>query len=434
MHIHTRKLAVAAVAGALMVGTLAGCSSSGGGGEDEGGVTTINWWTRDGEGQKTLTEAFNESHEDIQVKLTQLPFDQFVSKVGTGVRGSNGPDVLDFDVADSPLFAATGVLADITDQVDGLDFKDALNPGMLTLGTYQDKVYSVPFNAGPSFMLYNKTLFEQAGLDPETPPSTWDEIKTAATAVAALGDDVYGFDIPGACGGGLSFTAQPYIWASGGETMTDPGPDQVTTYAESPEVAATFNFYKEMWDGGLVSPAAKTTDCATWGTEWRAGKVGIITAGAWMIEWAEESGAEVGYFPIPGQDGGISTFAGGNNDGIVASSEKQDAAWEFLTWLMSEEAQLTMSESNGSAPGRSDIITDAYSEEHPLVAFQTEIGEESNGPNSIATTALQLSASSPWLVAFQQIVFEGADPQSTLETADAESAKLIEQAYSQVSQ
>jgi len=427
-----RPVAAAMVLTACLGGALTACGDSSSGGEGADGVTTLNWWTRLGDGQKELVTMFNETHDDIQVKITQLPDDQFVNKVGTGVRSSNGPDVLDFDVANGPLFAATGVLADITEQAGELSFKDSLNPGMAKLGEYDGKTYSLPFNAGPSHFLYNKTLFKKAGLDPETPPTTWAEIEEDANAVRALGGDTYGFDIPGACGGGLSFTAQPFIWASGGETMSEASPDQTTTYGSTPEVADTFAFYKGLWDDGVVPPRAETTDCATWGQEWQAGKVGMIVAGAWMISPVEELGDEVGYFPIPGKTGGESTFAGGNNAGVVSSTDTPDAAWEFISWLLDEDAQLAMSESNGQAPARADILTDDFKKEHPVMAFQAEIGEHSNGPNSIATNALQLSATSPWLSAFQQIVFQGADPESTLEKADEESRALIEQAYSQV--
>ncbi|MFF9100940.1 ABC transporter substrate-binding protein [Streptomyces rubrogriseus] len=420
----SRSLISAVLTATLAAAGLSACSS----GSDDGGVVTLNWWARIGDGQKELAEAFNATHDDIKIKLTQLPDDQYVNKVGTGVRSSNGPDVLDFDVANAPLFAANGVLADISSRVDSLPYKDSLNPGMAKVAAYDGKTYSVPFNAGPSFVLYNKTLFKKAGLDPNKPPKTWADIKNAATKVRALGKDIYGFDIPGACGGALSYTVQPFIWASGGTTMTEANSEQTTTYASSPQVAKTFGLYRDMWKAGVVSPRAETTDCATWGQEWQAGKVGMIVAGAWMVAPAEKSGAEVGYFPIFGENGGESTFAGGNNAGITTSSDNQDAAWTFVSWLLDKEQQLTMSKANGQAPVRSDINV----EDTPLVALQQQVGEKSNAPDSIAANALQLSATSPWLSAFQQIVFQGKDTEKALKQADSASKDLIEQAYQQV--
>jgi multiple sugar transport system substrate-binding protein len=422
------KITAALLCAALASAVLAGCTPSSNSGNDE--VVTLNWWTRVGDHHEALATAFNESHDNIQVKVTQVPDDQYVNKVGTGIRSANGPDLIGFDVANGPLFAATGVLADITDRVDALGYKDALNPGMLELGTYEGSVYSVPYTAGPSVLLYNKTLYAQAGL-PDRAPSTWEEIRSDAKAIAALGNGIYGFDIPGSCGGCLSFTLQPLIWASGGQTMTQASPDQTTTYAESPEVAAAFEFYRDMWNSGLANPAGQTEAGATWGQDFQAGKVGILLAGTWLIPGAKEAGYDIGVGTIPGQDGNFSTFAGGDNLGITSSSEKQDAAWTFMQWLYEEKQQTGLIEA-GLVPVRSDVLSEKLLSENPETAIQVEAGTQSNAPNSIATNALQLSATSPWLAAFQAIVFNGADVLQTLQQADSDSLKLIQQAYEQV--
>jgi multiple sugar transport system substrate-binding protein len=428
--IRTRKTTASVVLAAAVAGiALTGCST----GSDTGDVTTINWWTRVGDHQAELAEQFNASQSAIRVVTTQVPDDQYVNKVGTGIRSEEGPDLLDFDVANGPLFAATGILADLGDRTGDLSFADQLNPGMVSLGEYDDATYSLPFTAGPSVMLYNKTLFEQAGLDPEAAPSSWAEIKTAARAVRALGGDTYGIDIPGACGGCLSFAVQPLIWANGGQTMTEASPDQETEYGTNPDVASAFSFYRDLWESGVASPAGQTEAGASWGQDFEAGKVGMILAGTWMKPAAEEAGFEIGVAPIPGETGGYATFAGGDNIGITASSDAPDAAWEFAQWLL-EDAQQNTIASSGLVPVRADVVTEAFAAEYPDLALQVRISDESDAPNSIATNALQLSASSPWLSAFQSVVFEGEDPATVLEDADADSRSLIEQAYDQVVQ
>ena len=50
-----------------------------------------------------------------------------------------------------------------------------------------DKIYGMPFSADASVLIWNKNLFEKAGLDPEKAPTSWDEIRKDAEAVAALG-------------------------------------------------------------------------------------------------------------------------------------------------------------------------------------------------------------------------------------------------------
>ncbi|MEA5118512.1 MAG: sugar ABC transporter substrate-binding protein, partial [Propionicimonas sp.] len=325
-----------------------------------------------------------------------------------------------------------GVLADLTDKLDDLGVSDWASAGQVESGQYNGATYSLPNITGPSFLLYNKDLYAKAGL-PDRAPSTWAEIRSDAEAIRALGDDVYGYDIPGACGGCLAFTFQPLIWASDGTTMTAPGPDQTTTYSTSPQAARAFEFYRDMWADGLVAPSAQTEAGATWGQDFLAGKVGIMLAGAWIYTGAQADGLDIGIGPIPGETGGYSTFAGGNNLGITSSSEKADAAWTFLKWVYEDSQQMEIIKT-GEAPARQVAFTDEIVAENPLLAITQQVGDRSVAPASIAYNSLQLAASSPWLAAFQSIVFQGGDTASTLQKADEDSRQLIVQAYEQTVQ
>lgn len=434
-----RKIQITAMlaAAALMA---AGCSTtppeaqpSGPAGTPAGDKTQINLWGRLGDWKQDIVDKYNASQDRIQVNLTLISDDQYVNKVGSGVRSSNGPDILDLDNANASLFGATGTLLDITDRVQALGVDDWTSQGSVEVGQYDGRTYSVPFITGLSHLLYNKTLYQQAGL-PDRAPTTWAEMRSDAEAVAALGGDISGIDLGGACGGCLSFAVQPMIWASDGTTMTAPGPEQTTTYSTSPPVAETFEFWRGMVADGLTNPGAETEAGATWGQDFMAGKVGIALGGGWLYTALKATGAEVGVAPIPGKDGGYASFAGGDNVGITATSKNPDAAWEVIQYLISEEPQLHIWETAGEMPARNIAITDQMRAENPQLELMGVIGAQSVAPASVAYNALQLSASSPWLAAFQAIVFQGADTKATLEKADQESRQLIVQAYEQLVQ
>jgi multiple sugar transport system substrate-binding protein len=108
-------------------------------------------------------------------------------------------------------------MTDLTDLAQGLLFFDQLSPSHVRLGTYNERIYALPFNAEGSVLVYNKDLFRQAGLDPEKPPTNWAEIAEYSKKIAALGNDTYGFYFSGACAGCNAFSVLPYIWASGGQ-------------------------------------------------------------------------------------------------------------------------------------------------------------------------------------------------------------------------
>ena len=103
------------------------------------------------------------------------------------------PDIVAVDLIYVPEFAAAGQMTDITEKAKALPYFDQLSPSHVRLATYEDTIYALPFNAEGSVLFWNKDLFEQAGLDPESPPTTWDEIYEAAKAINDLGDDIYGW-------------------------------------------------------------------------------------------------------------------------------------------------------------------------------------------------------------------------------------------------
>ena len=84
----------------------------------------------------------------------------------------------------------------------------------------------MPLYADVSLLFWNKALFEQAGLDPEMPPTNLQEIHDMAAAINDPANGVYGYYLPGNCAGCNIFTFAPLIWASGG--TIEPRPSAAT--------------------------------------------------------------------------------------------------------------------------------------------------------------------------------------------------------------
>ena len=76
-----------------------------------------------------------------------------------------------------------------------------------------------------SILLWNKGLFKQAGLDPEKPPTTLDEVYEYAKKIRAIGPDTYGYYFSGNCGGCNIFTQAPSMWGSGAHLLPKNGDD-----------------------------------------------------------------------------------------------------------------------------------------------------------------------------------------------------------------
>ena len=207
-------------------------------------VRAINFQTQE------LVDTWN-ANNDSQIELTVFPSGEFVTKMGAAIAAGEPPDIASIDLIYTPAFSSAGQLVDITEFIRELSYADDLTPAHMALGMYEGRNYAVPTAVDGSFIAYNVDLFEQAGLDPDNPPSTWDEMLEAARAINDLGDDIYGYWFSLGCAGCNAFTFLPFIWASGGDVLSEDYSE--ATLLDDPIVRAALEFYNTIWEEGSGS-------------------------------------------------------------------------------------------------------------------------------------------------------------------------------------
>ena len=193
-------------------------------GTDDG--TKLTLWTRAPleKQAKLLVAAYNASHKN-QVALTVVPNDDYVAKVGAAAGAKGLPDLFAADIVYVPNWVKQGLFQDLT----GADQRPALQgldqPGSPDGRDLPDgKEYVLPFVLDLSMLFWNKDLFKEAGLDPDTAPATMAEYAKDAKAIQALNKPgVYGTATGLNCGGCLVFTWFPSVWAVGDQVMNPEG-------------------------------------------------------------------------------------------------------------------------------------------------------------------------------------------------------------------
>jgi multiple sugar transport system substrate-binding protein len=370
-------------------------------------AVTISFWSRDSNraAVEALVKEWNATHKN-QIEATIIPASEFVTKFGTAVAGGAAPDLLAVDLIYVPAFAAAGQLTEITDFANAVPFLDKLSPSHVRLATYQEKIYALPFNAEGSVLLYNKALFKEAGLDPDKPPTTWDEIYESAKKITALGNENYGFYFAGACPGCNAFTFLPLIWASGGDVLSE---DATTPTLTDPAVKAALEFYKKMWDEKLIPEGAKVDTGTDFFGAFATGKIGMTGSGAFATSLLKSDYPDIdfGVTFLPGQTGGKSSFAGGDSIGIPAGSKYPKEAFEFIQWMHSEEIQLEQFARLAQLPVRIDLSKNKYFDEDPRLTTNAEAMALGETPYSIVYNELFNDANGPWLAMIQTAIFEG---------------------------
>jgi multiple sugar transport system substrate-binding protein len=414
----------AIVATTALIGGLAACSGNGGAaapaesigpeGTDDGSTLTL--WTRAPLEKQAnlLVDAYNESHEN-QVELTVVPNDDYVAKVGAAAGSGGLPDLFAADIVYVPNWVEQGLFQDISAQIDGLDFKDEINKGHLAAGTSDDKEHVLPFVLDLSMLFWNKELFAEAGLDPEKAPANLEEYAEAAKAVQALGKDgVYGTATGLNCGGCLVFTWFPSIWADGEEVMTEDGRESLLNSDTAKEMYSTWN---DLWESGAVLPSSQDEAGPTWTAAFTEGNVGLMFYPATLLS---STPFDVGVAGIPGPEGGASTFVGGDGIGISKDSDKAAQAWNFLSWMMSEDAQVEVLAKNNDVVSRSDLANNEYSEKDPRLVTINEVAGNGDTPVALNFQQAFNAPGSPWLTLVRNAVLEGSD------TVDADNEGITE--------
>jgi multiple sugar transport system substrate-binding protein len=414
-----RRLTAALLAGALLAtGVAAGCgddddepanqrAASGSGDTGE----TITMWTRAATQAQSerLVEAYNASHKN-KVELTVIPTDNYQARVASAAGGRNLPDVFASDVIYAPNYTSQGLYLDITDRIDALPFKDSLAPAHMRLGTYEDAKYTVPHTLDLSVLFWNKDLYREAGLDPEQPPTTLEEFaEHARTIREKIGGDTYGTHWGGNCPGCYVFTFWPSVWAAGEQIMNEDGTESTI---DTPAMARTFEIYNELFRDGVPNPPTKGEQGPTWTGFFGEGKIGVMPMPSTTLGLMPKK-MDIGVAPIPGPDGGESTFVGGDVVGISATTDKADAAWDFVSWTLSEEAQVGILAKNKDVVGRTDLAENEYSSQDERVQTINELVEKGETPYSLNFGEVYNDPNGPWLSVARDAVF-GSDVQQAL--------------------
>lgn len=394
-----------------------------GGGQTAGGVT-MSFWTRDSNQAqvRALVDAWNESHPN-KIEITVIPASEYMTKVGASVGAGAPPDLMAVDLIYVPQFAAAGQLTDITDLAKGLPYFEQLSPSHVRLATYDGKIFGLPFNAEGSYLMYNKGLFEQAGLDPENPPKTWAEIADAAAKIRALGDDIYGFYFSGSCAGCNAFTFMPLIWASGGDVLSEDG---ATATLTDPNVAAALAFYRQMWADDLIPPGAQADTGTDFANAFTTGKIGMVGTGAFAINNIKTNFPEIefGATFLPGAEGGASSFAGGDSIAIPAGSKYPNEAFEFIQWATSDEVQLEYYAKLNNLPVRTDLAENEFFAADPRLTTAAQAMAMGKTPYTVVYNQLFNDPNGPWLKMIQTAVFDGR-VEEAVNTAQEEFTKIL---------
>lgn len=372
----------------------------------EASAAELNLWVRESasDAGQLMVDLWNSGHED-QITLTAIPDNQMVTKLATSIQGGDAPDLVSFDLIYMPDFMRAGFLVDVTDQLsDDPNYANHID-AYKNLAVFEDRIYGIGFTPEVSVLIRNKELFRQAGLDPERGPTSLDEIVSMARQIGSLGDDTYGFYFSGSCAGCNIFVTSPLMVAGGGEILPRHGEDAAL---EGDAIPAVLNAYKTMWEEGLVPESAEVDTGANFASAFLGGNIGMAGTGGFAISLIQREFPELDYglSLLPGlEPGQVSSFVGGDVAAIPKGGPNEAAAREFLSWVLSDEAQLEGLAKNSFLSTRTDLAGNEYAQD-PRVQILSEALAAGYVPWVFHYNDMANSDNSPWNIMIQSAIFD----------------------------
>jgi ABC-type glycerol-3-phosphate transport system substrate-binding protein len=253
------------------------------------------------------------------------------------LAGGTLPTVFNIPFTDGKGLIAQHQIVNIDARVRALGYADKFNPNVLVNGQDADgKIYAVPITAYGMSLTYNRTLFTQAGLDPNKPPTTWDEVQADAKIIAAK-TGVAGFaQMATQNTGGWQLTTMTYALGGRMETV-DAKTNKVTATLNNDKTKAALQYLHNLrWTDNSMG----STFDYNWGTinqEFAAGQIGMFTGGSdlytAMVQNDALKAADYGITTIPlASDPNAGVLGGGNlvAVNVISTEAQRDAAVNFI--------------------------------------------------------------------------------------------------------
>jgi multiple sugar transport system substrate-binding protein len=371
------------------LGALAACGGSG----SSGGANEITFACAkltSATSMAEFTQAYNDSQPRYRVTVRELPPPSSSTEVHQQLvqalsRQDGSVDVFSQDIIWVAEFAGAGWAMKLDGQLnDQGDYFTGLVDGC----TFGGALHGVPWYVDAGQIFYRTDIVPAA-------PTTWDEVVRLGQAAQAAGSVDYGFLWQAKQAEILVCNLVEFVASNGGGIL---GPDGKEVLIDQPAAVEAVQFMYDLVNASRVSPA----DVLSWDEEpsrrpFTAGQAAMLRQWSYVYEIAQDPGQssvvdKVAVAPLPSFPAGKSAAClGGYQLGINASSEKKDAALDFVNWMSSKETQIRFADLFGNAPTRPSAYDDAAMQQQSPAIVQLKNVFEGGTPRPVTPKYPQVS-------------------------------------------
>ncbi|MGJ6962522.1 ABC transporter substrate-binding protein [Streptosporangium sp. G11] len=411
----------------LLAALLAGCGS--GAKDDASGPVEIVWWHGQVENQakvlEKLTADYNAAHPDVKVvaAVGTTNVDDMLQKVQAALAGGKAPDIAYMYGSWMPHLAKSPQVYDLAATVKDPAFGwEDFWPSERAVAEVDGKVVGIPAVVDNLGVIYNKKLFDAAGVPYPSADWTWDDFRAASAKLTR--DGVYGTAYPVTGGEDTVWRFWPQLWQQGGSILSQDGKKAAFNTPQAVQAL-------DLW--GAMARQDKSVYLDQNGEKFlplfQSGKIGMIVAGPWALLDVIEHKVSYGVQVLPGYAGNHETVAGPDNWVVFDNGDRRaKAAAAFLTWLTRPEQDARWSLGLGNLPLRKATMAlpayKKFTEDFPEVNVFTDNLDNAKQARPAVQAYPELSEKVGDAVA--SVLVGGTPAAEALATAARETDRILE--------
>ena len=298
-----KRLVAVSMALAMTIGVTACSSGSSSSSQAAGSGTstkepvTIEFWNGwtgpDGTMLKKLVKEYNEKNTDgVTVKMDIMEFSSLTEKMATALASNTNPQLhLGFAAGEYAIEQQYIPIDDIFEKTDLK--KSDFDENILKNCYYNNHLYGLPFQITSEYLLWNKDLFQKAGLNPDKAPETWEQLLEYSKKIDALGNNIIGGGFAFNDGIAIGSIMQDY----GGNVVGEDGSSYKSVLTDPQYIAAN----KQALELVKTFTHQNKKNISTTGTEssFLAGRCGMMVSGSWELAGAKKNKLNYGISLMP---------------------------------------------------------------------------------------------------------------------------------------
>jgi multiple sugar transport system substrate-binding protein len=359
---HRNRLAALTAATAVVASlSITACSSGTPQGAttfDPDAKTTITWWTGQADQAETILEGlaadFEKLHPNVTVDVSSgaPSTDELLQKLSAGFAGNKYPDVSYAYGSWASELQASKRTMDITEQVKEPDVRwdEFPEAARQTAQPGGGTTIGFPAVVDNLTLIYNKTVFDAAGVDYPTDQWTWDDFRAAAKKLTDPSTNTYGYGYSVSGSEETTWQFWPHLWQNGGEILSD---DQKTATFDDDAGVKSLTLLRDMAvdDKSIYLDQTDTKAAQLFASD----RIGMITSGPWTLYDLQTAKTSYGVVPLPGTDGNHESVSGPDLWVLFDHKDANRAHWsyELTKWLTSADQDIKWNVAYGNLPLRS---------------------------------------------------------------------------------